>query len=1174
MTSVPRPFNCATDPIVPGVCLLEASAGTGKTYALARIFLRLVAEHGVEIGKILVVTFTSAATEELRGRIRELLVHALADLQSCGTEISDETIKELGKSEEMREQSIRRIQLALVCFDEAVIDTIHGFCNRVLTENSLETSALFEAELDQSADDLVVEAIQEYWRCQLADVHPVVAAASSLSKMGPDEMVKFYKSLPATQQYQFGFDRGGDLSSVRADLVRSYEDLSQAWVNHRSEYLQFVEQCVTKSMRAYKQLSYHAEIFDYMFGQGAVSPDGLKTLDDVKSSKLKVRKEFENDSKPSFAIQAENFCGLLQRFGLFLRLECSSFLHKRIESWKEARGLLSFDDLLKLTADAVSNPITAGESIRQSLRQAFDAALIDEFQDTDPVQFQIFRELFADTQKHWLYLIGDPKQSIYRFRGADLEAYFSFASNTGAKVYSLDTNYRTTSPLVTGINHFLSASKTSPFQHPQLSFHEVSPNLGGSADENKTFFMQGKQSPPLVLREISQVGDRRVNKAVAQEAIRTDMANEIFHLLEHGQVGEKKVGTGDIAILVRSNAEAREVWEYFRSRGLPVVVFTDLSLFETDEARELLWVLQGMANSRNDRSIKRALASGLLGMTTSDFQQWMDQPREWDQWVGRFRDLSTIWREEGIYMALRRLFRETGAIERNLGRPDGERRVTNFLHLAEVLHHTTTENPMSPSSLLVWLQSKMDQSDRSQEEYQLRLESESESIRILTVHKSKGLEYPITFIPFLGFSNDRKKGSFRYHSDTGELMVDLWELAQEENKERGRTEERREDARVLYVALTRASSCCYLYHPQAPPSDESSNAQGYLFEGIRNSVESLSVSQWVEQNGYGREITHSFLSLPVKEKGKSPAQSLSNTSQPKAFSAAEFPSDRALVSDMGVQSFSSLTRQIDFNGADLDGGTQLGGGVSDEVSLSPDPIFDFPAGAHAGNFMHDVFEHLQFDDSTTWAGLIERKLKHHQFDSAKWQNPIHKMIEQVMQLELAPGLRLGLLTRADRMEEMEFLFPASSFSLASLVSALPVDSMLSQYLLGVAESDWDSAEMKGFLTGKIDLIFRWNSKYYLLDWKSNRLNGRGDGFVSPAIHKEMLDHHYVLQYHLYVLALHLHLRARLPGYSYENDFGGVYYLFTRGICSSSQNGVFHDHPSYRVIDALEQFFIS
>ena len=180
------------------------------------------------------------------------------------------------------------------------------------------------------------------------------------------------------------------------------------------------------------------------------------------------------------------------------------------------------------------------------------------------------------------------------------------------------------------------------------------------------------------------------------------------------------------------------------------------------------------------------------------------------------------------------------------------------------------------------------------------------------------------------------------------------------------------------------------------------------------------------------------------------------------LSAAKFPAERALVSDMGIQSFSSLTRQIDFNGADLDGGAQLGGAAPVEESLSPDPIFDFPAGAHAGNFMHDVFEHLEFDDSTTWAGLIERKLKHHQFDSAKWQIPIHKMIEQVMQVELAPGFRLGLLTRADRMEEMEFLFPAGSFSLASLVSALPVDSMLSQYLSGVAENDWDSSEMKGF----------------------------------------------------------------------------------------------------------------
>ena len=1168
-------FDCSKEPLVPGVSLLEASAGTGKTFALARIVLRLIAEQGLEISKILVVTFTTAATEELRGRIRELLVDACNLLQDDTAVITDETILELKKTEEKRQVSIRRIRLAITCFDEAIIETIHGFCSRVLTENSLETLALFEAELDQASDDLVVEAMQEYWRCNLADTHPVITAATSIAQFKPDDMVKFYRALPTTREYRFGFDQAENGSLAKDQLIHAYDQLRIAWLSDRGEYLKFVEQCVAKNMRAFKNSTFYAGIFDHMFREEAVSPIGLQTLEYVQASRLKVRQKFAEEPKPRFALEAEQFLQQLQQFGVFLRLDSAAFLKERIKQWKEARAILSFDDLLSLTGEAVGKPGSSGDLLRDTLRQSFDAALIDEFQDTDPVQFHIFRKLFAETNKHWLYLIGDPKQSIYRFRGADLEAYFSFARETGATVFSLDKNFRTTSSLVSGINAFLSAPNESPFHHSQLPFIAVSPNHNGQADQEKNFSWNGEISPPFKIKELQGIGDQKINQSDAKEGIRIDMANEIFRLLENGRIGNREVGTGDIAILVHSNFEAKEVWEYFRSRGLPAVVFTDLSLFETDEAKELACVLQGLANAHDDRAVRRALATGLLGKKTSDFQNWINAPELWDEWVGKFREFRTLWHEQGIYVVLRKLFRETGAIGQNLSRLDGERRVTNFMHLAEVLHQATSKNPMSPSSLVVWLRARMDEKDRSKEEYQLRLESESEVIRILTVHKAKGLEYPITFIPFLGFSSERRKGTFTYLTTGGELRVDLREFASEDSLAMGRLEERREDARLLYVALTRASSCCYLYQPAlVSKEDEQTSTQGYIFNCIKQLLKEVPIRKWIDQQKLENSISHNYLSFPVRETdGLSNNLNGQERSESEILAAAEFPAGRSIPLCNRIESFSSLTKQVDFNGADLDS-IQSHSRPMKKKEKAKDPIFEFPAGAHAGNFIHDVFEHLEFDQPDTWVALIEQKLSRHQFDSNNWLSTIKKMVGQVMEVELFSGFQLGSLSRSNRMEEMEFLFPSHSNPLSDLVDSLPNESTLHNYLCGISKSAWEKDGLNGFLTGKIDLIFRHNAKFYILDWKSNRLNGDVAGFGPNEIRQEMLSHHYTLQYHLYVLALHLHLRDRLPRYSYDRDFGGVYYLFTRGIRSSSNAGIFEDRPSLEVIEILERFFTS
>ena len=1184
-----KAFDCCNEPLLPGVTLLEASAGTGKTYALARIFLRLVAEEGVEVGKILTVTFTTAATEELRERIRALLVEAHETLQEDPEPGEDPAFLRLRNEEEVKvskEECIRRIKLAITCFDEAIISTIHGFCSRVLSENALETESLFEAQLDRESDKMTMEGVREYWREHFASAPPVVAAAASTEKLKPEDLAKFFNKLPSTQEYKLGFEQEGACDLVWTKLLEAFDSLVESWNEGREEYVHFVTTCLKKNVKPCIHVAKHSEIIDKTLTHGEVSPTGLEVLEDMRASIFNPTTE--DVPIPRFALEADSFCEILRQFGRAVRVDCVHYLDGRIEKWKRERGLLSFDDLLSQTAQAVTSEGEGGAALRKSLGDAFDAAMIDEFQDTDPVQFKIFRELFGKNEEHWLYLIGDPKQSIYRFRGADLEAYFNFAKKTNAVKFSLDTNFRTVTPLVGAVNAFFSKSQ-NPFLHDDLPFEQVKPNLKGSTDKEKTFQEGDNFPPPFVIREMEWEGEKGPTKPEIQEAIRLDMANEIHRLLKVGFIGGRKIRTNDLAILVRGNFEATEVWNYFRKRGLPAVVFTDVSLFDSAEAKELLWVLEGIVDSGSERSIKRALATGLLGMTSNDFQAWQDQPDEWAGWVGYFRDCLKTWRKEGVYVALRELFRKTGAISLNLKRPDGERRVTNFLHLAESLHQATSNNPLSPSSLVVWLRTRMDDSEDAADEYQLRLESESDAISILTVHKSKGLEYPVVFLPSLTMTAGAHAKDFTYHADDGTLVVELKEVATDLSKEKGKLEDGQEDARVLYVGLTRAASRCYLYQAPVPLSeDERPPAQTRIMRSWVASLEKEDdgentgertsgeigeiVPRWIDTHDLSDQVEYRSFSPEQAEVDEQILGDADEDAGSEDLESAKWKANRGMPMGSIVSSFSGLVEQVDFDGRDLDAEPESEERLEkSSVDESLPAIFEFDAGAHAGTFMHDVFEHLEFTDPTSWDEFIKKKLSDHNYEPKDWTGTIRGMVEQVMGTELEPGLVLQSLERKDRMEEMEFYFPVHPGFLPELASALPEGCLLRRYLEGVGKSEKHRISSDGYLKGLVDLIFRADGKHYVLDWKSNKLNGRPNGFGQAQIEREMLDHHYVLQYHLYVVATHRFLQSRLSDYSYEEHFGGVYYLFTRGMQIGSQSGIFRDRPDISVIEALDQF---
>ena len=1183
-----KAFDCAKESLDRGVTLLEASAGTGKTFALARIFLRLVVEEGVEVGKILTVTFTKAATEELRGRIRELLVDALASFQGEENQGEDPTITRLKELESVPvEESIRRLRLAITCFDEAIISTIHGFCQRVLAENSLETNCLFEAGLDQSSPALVADAARDYWRAYFSEADPLISAVASIEKIKPASVIEFYKKLPSTQDYEIGFSRGQSIDEIQGNLFEIFDRLKISWIEGKEEYLEFVATKIRK-YTASKKASIHRALLDdvFLYDQ-RVTPAFVEVFEFVRASKLKLLKDFEDESKPTFSLVAEELWSAVESFSHALRADTVSFIDRKISTWKSERGILSFDDLLSVTADAVSRQDRVGESLRESLRRSFQVAMIDEFQDTDPVQFTIFRELFANTGEHWLFLIGDPKQSIYRFRGADLEAYFKFGNETGGQKYSLVTNYRTVTPLVEATNRFFQKSD-DPFLHRQLKFQAVKPNVGGVADQSKMYLESECAVPPFEIRELIFDGGTSINATDARRMIIQDLVQQVSRVLKKGMIGDEQVQPSDVAILVRSNPQALEVWESFRANNLPAVVFTDVSLFSSPEAKEILWVLEGLVECRNERSVRRALATGLLGMNSTDFINWQVDHSSWEAWLTCFRQHLEIWRKDGVYVALISLFRRAYAVSQNLRRPDGERRVTNFLHLAEALHQASSIDPISPSSLIVWLRDQIEDTGLQKEEYQLRLESESTAIQILTVHKSKGLEYPVVFCPFLSLSPGQRDDSFFYHNQQGSLVVDLKKRASQSAVAQGLLEEDQEDARVLYVALTRASSRCVLYH--APVTINENKEAGELKipaltrilrsqswcgekelseEEWKHNCIASQIRPWIEQG----ELDE-FISFSTFDADGYPA--VRDWEKPETckteLNGRVWPVDRKMPNGTLLRSFSTLVQGIDFEGKDLD----AVGGESEEISqvqssLSSE-IFEFPSGAQAGNFMHMVFEQIDFSNSVQWELVTVRALKKFGFDPQRWLPVILRMLDKVVSQNLRGEFSLSEIPMNDRVEEMEFHFPIKKGQFSQLIESLAQESLLSRYLQGVGQEQLLEIESEGFLKGLMDLVFRHKGKYYLLDWKSNRLNGHEDGFSEHGIEAEMMDHHYILQYHIYLVGLLRFLKSRIHDFDYSIHFGGVYYLFVRGIGSDSSKGIFYDLPDEDLLKQLDAFF--
>jgi exodeoxyribonuclease V beta subunit len=502
-------------------------------------------------------------------------------------------------------------------------------------------------------------------------------------------------------------------------------------------------------------------------------------------------------------------------------------LREELAVRKGERNLWSFDDLLTRTRHALRGH--GGDLLAEALRVRFKAALIDEFQDTDPVQYEIFTRIFSREQSP-LFLIGDPKQAIYGFRGADLFAYLQATREVGAR-YTLTRNWRSVPGLIGAVNH-LFRRRQPPFLVEEIPFLPASPAL--PEGENR-LTIGGRETRPLQAwflpaEKYGEPGEE-LGKDEANRLIAAALGQEVSVLLRLGQdrqalIGGRPLRARDLAVLVRTHREARLVQETLRRLRIPSVLYSTENLFDSPEASELDRLLASLAESDREPLIRNALATDLLGVNGTELERLAGMERDWEDWDARFRQYSEEWEAGGFFYMFRRLVSREGIRERLLRYPDGERRLTNLLHLMEVLHQAEVENGWGRTELLRWLRQQRDPQALRLEEHQLRLESDAEALKIVTIHKSKGLEYPVVFCPFLWSRRALAAGEpFLYHDE-----ADGWRLHLVLNAERdprralADRELLAESLRLLYVALTRARTACYLVWGRLRGADQSAPA--------------------------------------------------------------------------------------------------------------------------------------------------------------------------------------------------------------------------------------------------------------------------------------------------------------------------------------------------------------
>jgi exodeoxyribonuclease V beta subunit len=1122
---VVEPFAIGS-PLPDGVTVLEASAGTGKTYTIAALATLYVAE-GLPLDQMLLVSFTRLSTGELRDRVRARLADAHLALEAAASGLGDARGDDLLRllidaPPDVLQRRRNHLARAVADFDAATITTTHQFCQEVL--------------------------------------------------------------------------RG---MGVTGDIDREYH---------------FVED----------SRDLIDEVVGDLYVRGFFENDPIFTPQEARAI---VKLAIENPSTPIAPV--ENTATARARLGLALRAR------EAFDRRKRRAAAITFNDLLTRLRGLLEG--SEGIAIAERLRRRYRVVLIDEFQDTDPDQWEIVRRAFGAPGGR-LVLIGDPKQAVYAFRGADVYAYLA-AVRAATTHRELNTNWRSDQGLIDAYDALFGGTRLG---HPEIVYREV---RAASANQEPRLRNAPVQAPlriRLVRRDLSAIRTTPkgyIKLASAREHVLRDLVGEVVSLLRSDAQIEcrtadgtptgppQRVGPSDLAVLVRTGYQARTIKAALEAAGVPAVVGGAGSVFDTESARHWLRLLEALERPQVASRARSAALTPLIGWSAEEIAGADDSRlellhRRLHQWSG-------VLRTQGVAALAETVMLSEGVAARTLSHEDGERDLTDLRHIAELLHAAAVEGRMGTTALTGWMRRRIAGAadDGGIDERTRRMESDAAAVHVLTIHASKGLEFPIVFCPYLwearGFNNVPAPVDFHdaMHDDDRTIDVGLEGDAYSMHRDGHRIEERGEELRLAYVALTRARHQAVVWWAgtwQGSDSVLSRLVFDRSDDGTINYQGSPPPSDAEAARRFRELADRSPGCVSVEEPEAPIAVRWERPARPDVtLSAARL--DRDLDVHWRRNSYSAITAGAhelrvaseieeavgaDDRAAEGPVSRSVADDAGEHHARVPILMGELPATARFGTFVHRVLELTDVDapDLDAEIGLhVEEGLRRQRVDigapgeliaglGAALETPLGPLVDDARLRDIAPR---------DRLTELTFELPlvggdAPTGELAIdaiarlLEEHLAPGDPLAAYPARLADPSVRRV-LRGYLTGTIDVVARLpgtdgRPRFAVIDYKSNRLTEPGAtatawDYRATVLAAEMLRGHYVLQALLYQVALHRYLRWRLPGYDPELDLAGVLYLFLRGmigaetpVIDEAPTGVFAWRPAPALVVALSDLF--
>ncbi|WMP11436.1 exodeoxyribonuclease V subunit beta [Vibrio parahaemolyticus] len=1186
----PTPLEPMTFPL-HGARLIEASAGTGKTFTIAGLYLRLLLGHGsaetrhrvpLTVDQILVVTFTEAATAELRDRIRARIHDAR--IAFARGQSSDPVIQPLLNEFDDHKQAAEILLQAERQMDEAAVYTIHGFCQRMLTQNAFESGSRFNNEFVTDESHLKAQVVADYWRRNFYPLPFTLAGEIRQLWGSPSALLSDISnyltgaplslSVPAMK---------GSLADLHTENLKKIDELKAQWRESQDDFLTLISDSdINKRSYTKKSLPTWLEAVNAWAATETTGYDYPDKLE--KFAQNVLLEKTPKGSAPQHAVFEAIETFLANPISLKAPLLAHAIEHCRVmlANAKNQKQWLSFDDLL--TQLSASIDTDESELLAARIRTLYPVAMIDEFQDTDPLQYSIFSRIYLNNPECGLFMIGDPKQAIYGFRGADIFTYIK-ARNQVSAHYTLGTNWRSSADMVQAVNQVF-ALPDSPFIYDSdIPFLPVkySPNA------EKRIWTMGGQKQPALTYWLQEADDKPLPKGEYLTRMAEATASQIQTILTQAQQGQaclvngekqKAVQAGDIAVLVRTGSEGRMIKQALADQGIASVYLSNRdSVFTSSVAQDLQRLLQAVLTPENDRALRASLASELFALDAASLDALNNDEIVWENAVNEFKEYRKLWVQRGVLPMLRAVISKRHIAERLLEEgassqgENGERVLTDLMHIGELLQQASNELD-SDHGLLRWLAQSISDAENglggSDDQIQ-RLESERNLVQIVTIHKSKGLEYDLVFLPFV-FSYREASEAKYYDAANDRTVLDI--TGNDASMKQADKERLAEDLRLIYVALTRAVYACFIGasplrngRSTKEPTGVHRSAIGYLIQnGQEGGINDLYQALTQQQD----ELDCVVVADPpqqLEEKYVAPQEEIYDLSAKEL----QNPIDR----NWRITSYSGLVKQgshhaghdatIEITGFDIDSSEE-----QDEADLvEPErSIFTFPRGARPGTFLHSLFEEIEFTQPATTeenTQIILGLMESEQLDE-EWLPILQQLIDTVLATPLdGKSLLLNQKAPSQRLVEMEFLLPIEVLSAPALNRVIQRHDPLS-----AKAGDLGFQTVQGMLKGFIDLVFEHQGKYYVLDWKSNHLGDDVTHYHGEALKSAMADHRYDLQYQIYALALHRFLRSRLANYQYDHHFGGVYYLFLRGMDGQSDNGIFAAKPTLEFLQEMDR----